>query len=237
MNDQLVLISGVSSTGKTACLRNLENVLYLNCESGKKISFKTKGCWKEVVITDPYQVYEGFEWAESQEDIKYIVIDGLNYLMDMFESVHIIGSSNTMQGWSNYAQYFKNLMQQYVAKSSKNVIFTAHTRSQLNENEMVIETKVPIKGSLANTGLESYFSTVISTKKVKLDVLENYKNDLLTITPKEEMLGYKYVFQTQVTKETIHERMRSAMGLFSDEETYIDNDVKLVMDRLHEYYS
>lgn len=236
INDQLVLISGKSATGKSMCLRNLENVLYLNCESGKKLPFKPKG-FKEVVITDPYQVYEGFEFAETKPEIQYIVIDGLNYLMDMYESVHIIGSSNTMQGWSNYAQFFKNLMQQYVAKSTKNVIFTAHTKTVLNQAEMEMETCVPIKGSLANQGIESYFSTVVSTKKVKLKELEDYENDLLTITDKEHKLKFKYVFQTQITADTVNERMRSPLGLFSDEETYIDNDAKLLMERLNEYYA
>lgn len=128
-------------------------------------------------------------------------------------------------------------MQQYVSKSTKNVIFTAHTKSALNEAAMVIETKVPIKGALANQGVEAYFSSIVSTKKVKLKDLENYSNELLTITDKEKALGFKYVFQTQITADTVNERMRSPMGLFEDNETYIDNDAKLLMDRLNEYYA
>lgn len=236
VNDHLVLICGESSTGKSACLRNLQNVLYLNCESGKKLPFKPKS-FKEVTITDPYQVYEAFDWAEKQDEIHYIVIDGLNFLMDMFESVHVLTSSNTMKSWGEYSQFFKNLMQQYVSKSTKNVIFTAHTKSALNESAMVIETKVPIKGALANQGIEAYFSSIVSTKKVKLKDLENYSNELLNITDKEKALGFKYVFQTQITADTVNERMRSPMGLFEDNETYIDNDAKLLMDRLNEYYA
>lgn len=236
VNDHLVLICGESSTGKSACLRNLQNVLYLNCESGKKLPFKPKS-FKEVTITDPYQVYEAFDWAEKQDEIHYIVIDGLNFLMDMFESVHVLTSSNTMKAWGEYSQYFKNLMQQYVSKSTKNVIFTAHTKSALNESAMVIETKVPIKGALANQGIEAYFSNIVSTKKVKLKDLEDYSNELLNITYKERTLGFKYVFQTQITSDTVNERMRSPMGLFEDNETYIDNDAKLLMDRLNEYYA
>lgn len=235
VNDQLVLICGMSATGKSACLRNLENVLYLNCESGKKLPFKPKK-FKEVVINDPYQIYEGFEWAETQPEIKYIVIDGLNFLMDMFESEYIIDSSNTMKGWSDYAQFFKKLMQQYVSQSTKNIIFTAHTKDEIN-NEKIKETAVPIKGALKNQGIEAYFSTIVSTKKVKIKELEKYKNPLLNITAKEQSLGFKYVFQTQLTEDTVNERMRSSMGLFSDEETYIDNDAKLLMDRLSEYYA
>ena len=236
VNDHLVLICGESSTGKSACLRNLQNVLYLNCESGKKLPFKPKN-FKEVTITDPYQVYEAFAWAETQPEIKYVVLDGLNFLMDMFESFHVLTAANTMKAWSDYSQFFKNLMQQHVSKSTKNVIFTAHTKSALNEVAMVIETKVPIKGALANQGVEAYFSSIVATKKVKLKDLENYSNNLLNITDKEKALGFKYVFQTQITADTVNERMRSPMGLFEDNETYIDNDAKLLMDRLNEYYA
>lgn len=236
VNDHLVLVCGESATGKSACLRNLENVLYLNCESGKKLVFKPKK-FKEVTITDPYQVYEGIKWAESQPEIKTIVIDGLNYLMDMFESVHVLPSTNTMKAWGDYAQYFRNLMQQYIAKSTKNIIFTAHTRTIYNETSMAMETKVPIKGALANTGLESFFSVIVSAKRMKIKDLEPYKSDLLKIAPREEALGFKYVFQTQITKDTVQERMRSPMGLFTDDETFIDNDIMLVLDRLHSYYA
>lgn len=236
VNDKLVLFCGESATGKSACLRNLRKVLYLNCESGKKLVFKPQQ-FKEVVITDPYQVYEGFTWAESQPEIETIVIDGLNYLMDMFESVHVLPSTNTMKAWGDYSQFFRNLMQQYVAKSSKNIIFTAHTRTIYNETSMAMETKVPVKGALANTGIESYFSCIIYAKRMKLKDLENYGSDLLKITPREERLGFKYVFQTQITKETVQERMRSPMGLFDDEETFIDNDAALVLKRLNEYYA
>jgi len=101
---------------------------------------------------------------------------------------------------------------------------------------MVMETKVPIKGALKNNGIESYFSAVVSAKKMTLKALDGYENDLLTLTPEDEALGFKYVFQTKLTKETVGERIRAPMGLWSTAETYIDNDMQLVMHRLHEYY-
>ena len=129
------------------------------------------------------------------------------------------------------------MMQQQVAASSKNIIFTAHTLTTLNEADMVMETKVPIKGALKNVGLESFFSTIIMTQKMDIPTLEKYKNDLLVITDEERALGFKYVFQTKLTKDTLHTRIRSSMGLWSNQETYIDNDVQLVLDRLHSYYA
>jgi hypothetical protein len=155
--------------------------------------------------------------------------------MDMFESTYVVNSSNTMKAWGDYAQFLRNLMLQTVAKSTKNVIFLAHTRQIMNESEMVLETKVPVKGSLANAGVEAFFSTVISTKKVSLKQLKA-TNSLLEITPEEEALGFKYVFQTRLTKDTVNERIRSPMKMWSADETFIDNNLQHVIDRLHEYY-
>lgn len=157
--------------------------------------------------------------------------------MDMFESMFVNTSSDTRSAWGKYAEYFRTLMQNYVAKSTKNVIFTAHTVTVYNAESMVMETYVPIKGSLKNQGIEAFFSVIVSTKKVRLDDLEAYQNDLLNITDKDKKVGYKHVFQTQITADTVNERMRSPMGLFEDEETFIDNDADLLMKRLNEYYT
>lgn len=128
-------------------------------------------------------------------------------------------------------------MSKYVAKSTKNIIFIAHTLDVMNESEMISETLVKVKGSLMNNGIEANFSTVISSKKVNIKRLDPYKSKLLVITPEEEALGFKYVFQVKLTKDTVNERMRSPLGMWKTEETFIDNDMDLVINRLHEYYS
>ena len=170
-------------------------------------------------------------------DVHTIVVDTLTYLMDMYESIYVYNAANGQKAWSDFAQYYKALMQNYVAKSTKNVIFLAHTADTLNEGEMVMETKVPVKGSIKNNGIESYFSLVIATKKVPLKILKDYQSDLLNITPEEQALGFKYVFQTKLTKETVGERLRGPLGMFDTQETFINNNAQLVMDRVHEYYS
>lgn len=166
-----------------------------------------------------------------------MVVDTLTYMMDMFETQYVINSTNSMKMWGEYAQFFKKLMQEGVAKSDKQIIFTAHTSDIYNEGDMVTETMVKVKGSLMNQGIESYFSTVIATKKVPIKTLEKYKNDLLNITPQEEVLGFKYCYQTQLTKETVNERIRGPLGLWLPNETFIDNNAQLVLDRLKQYYA
>ena len=238
VNDNLVLVVGKSATGKSACLMGLKNptgVMYLNCESGKKLPFRSK--FKEFTITDPLQVYEALQKAEEMPEIHTIVIDTSTYLMDMYESLYVVNAANGQKAWGDFAQYFKNLMQQYVAKSTKNVIFLAHTADVLNESEMTVEVRVPVKGSLKANGIESFFSQVIATKKMKVKDLKPYANPLLTITAEEEALGFKHVFQTRLTKETVGERLRGPMGMWDKEETYIDNNIQLVLDRLYEYYT
>lgn len=236
-NDNLVLVCGESTTGKSASLRDLENpegVMYLNCEANKKLPWPAK--FKQFSITDPYQVYEGFNHVAQKGDFHTIVVDTLTFLMEMFYSKYIHGAKDGMAMWSNYQQFFKNLMQDYVAKAKVNVIFLAHVQAIFNDSAMAIEKKVPVQGSLAKNGIEAYFSTVVATKKVPLTELEKFQNDLLIITPQEEALGFKYVYQTNLTKETVNERIRANIGMWDQKETFIDNNAQFLLNRLHDYY-
>lgn len=237
VNDNLVLIGGESGAGKSATLRNLrdqEGVLYLNCESGKKLPFRNKFISK--IITDPYQIFEGFAWAEKQPHIHTIVIDSVSFLMEMFESVHVIGAADTRAQWQAYAQYFKELMQQYVASSTKNVIMITHIAEDLDEATGLRKTQARVKGALKNVGIEAFFSLNVNVKKIPIRDLEGYENDYLNITEEERLVGYKHVFQTKITKSTTGERIRGPMGMFSVQETFIDNDAQILLDIVNEFY-
>ncbi len=239
-NRNLILICGKSASGKTASLRNLKNpagVFYACTEAGKELPFAAQ--FKVHNVTHPHQIFEIFTALEKKEKYHTLVIDSLDYLMDMFESMCVLTSNNTMQGWQDYQQFFKKLMQEYVAVSRLNVVFTAHTMDILNENEAVYETFVKVKGALMNHGIESYFNSVISCKKMKLQKLEAAKQEssLLNITDEEEMLGFKYVYQTRLTKDTVNERIRNPLGMWAPNETFIDNDLQAVLDRFKTYYN
>lgn len=238
-NDNLVLISGQSGEGKSASLMSIENpegVMYLNCEAGKKLPFRSK--FKSVTITDPYQVLQAFDHiAANPGRFHTIIVDTITFMMDMFESVHIVGSPNTMQGWANYNQFFKTLMQEKVATAKVDVIHLAHTLPVFNDERGIYESKVPVKGSLKNQGVEAYYSTVVSAKKVPLRILEKYKNPLLNITEAEQLVGFKHVFQTNITKDSVGERIRAPLGMFDQQHTYIDNNAAALMKHIKEYYS
>ncbi|MNF24265.1 hypothetical protein D3C84_48540 [compost metagenome] len=247
MNDQLVLIAGESAAGKSASLRKIrdqEDWLYLGTEAGKRLPFRNK--FERHIITDPYQVHEAFDYAThglpdqgvaKPDNVKGIIIDSLTFLMDMFETNFVINAANTMTAWGAYQQFFKIMLQQKVASFGKPVIFTAHVKEELNEKAMEMKTSVPIKGALKGNGVEAYFTTVVAAKKVELKLLDKYQSDLLIITDEDKELGYKHVFQTRPTKTTTGERIRSPMGMFSRDQTFMDNDAQLLLDHLNRYYA
>jgi hypothetical protein len=237
VNHSLILIEGKSATGKSAALRNLVDppgVMMLNCEAGKELPFKANFGGGTIVNTD--KVYAAFVAAEKDPKVHTIIIDSITFLMDMYETTRVIPSPDGRKAWGAYAQYFKKLMMKYVAESSKNVIIIGHTSDIYNDKEMVTETRVKVKGSLMTLGIEAFFCNVIAAKRMPVKSLEDYTNPLLVITPEEEILGFKYVFQTQLTKDTINESIRGPMGLWNRDYTFIDNDIQKVLDHLHAYY-
>ena len=237
-NDQLVLVAGESGSGKSASLRNIRNQekwVYLNCEAGKRLPFRNK--FISVTVTDPYEIFDYFQQAMDNPDkIDGIIIDTITFLMEMFESIHINRAADTQKAWGAYFQFFKELMQEKVATFGKPVVILGHTLTTYDQKSLSNKVSVPVKGALKNNGIEAYFSTVVATKKIELSDLAKFDQNLLTITPEDEALGYKHVFQTQLTKSTTGERIRSPMGMFSQDQTFMDNDVQKLLDHLDEYY-
>ena len=236
-NDNLVLIGGVSGAGKSACLRNIkdqEGVLYLNCEAGKKLPFRNKFMSK--VITDPYHIFEGFIWAETQPHIHTIVIDSLSFLMDMFVSVHIMNSADSRSQWQAYQEFFKELMQQKVASSTKNVIIITHIAEDLDEEKGIRTEQAVVKGGLKGTGVEAYFSLNVTARAMPIKELEKHPSEFLNITDDERDVGYKHVLQVRKTKETTGSRIRGPMGLFPQGTVYTDNCAQMLLDVVHDFY-
>lgn len=238
VNNQLVLICGYSATGKSASLRNIrdqQDWVYINSEAGKRLPFKND--FMTLRLDDPETIMLAFDEAINTPSIKGIIVDSLTFLMDMYESQYVLPAANTMKGWSNYNQFFKRLLQEKVVKFGRPVIFTAHVMDTLDEKTMEIRTAVPVKGALKGQGVEAYFSTIVAAKKIPIKELEDYNSDLLHITEEEKELGFKYVFQTRITAKSTGERIRSPMGLFSRNETYMDNDAQILLDHLNKFYS
>lgn len=238
MSKRVIVVTGISGSGKSTALRNMDNVVHLNCEEGKDILFtlKNKQFFKSTHITTPMQVIEYIQLAEDKPQVQTIVIDGLNYLMDMYESQFIYKSADTRSAWQDYGQFYKDLVHN-IAVSSKDFIILAHVAYRYNEQNMAIEATIPVKGALAKAGLEASFTTVIGADIVKIGDLEKYSNPLLNITEDDKEDGFKYVLQTRKFADTKNTLIKVPMGVFARNEAFIDSDMALVMQRLREYYA
>ena len=249
-----VLITGDSTTGKSTSLRNLrapEGVVYFNCEVGKNLPFKTK--FKQVTIKDPLDLYSYIDQVAQKDEYHTIIIDSLSFLMNMYENKYIKAAdgADKRQAWSNYKLFYDNLMDIHVKNCGKNVIILSHVE-KINDEDPSVPTSVAaaVKGSLRTVGVEASFTTVISTKKMSLEAvaiknvdpalsktLKDLTSNLLVITDEEEQRGFKHVFQTTLTSNTTGERIRGPIGLFDLEESFMDNDVQKLLDRMDEYYN
>lgn len=233
-----LLIAGESGAGKSFSLMNMrghEGVLYLNCEGGKPLPFKNN--FKRITIDDPLEIFDLYQKLIDNPGNRYhtVVIDTVSFMMERYEAVHVHGSANTMKAWGDYGSFFKSLMYDYVAKANVYSVMLGHLDAELQEESGQYKYSVPVKGALKKNGLEAYFTTVVVAKKAKIKDLK--PNKLLTITERDEELGYKHVFQTRTTKQTVGDRIRSPFGLFNDDELFINNDAQTVIDQLTAYYA
>jgi hypothetical protein len=240
MSKRVICIVGEPAMGKSASLRTLANqerILYLNCEANKDLPFAHK--FKMVNITDPYQVLDEIAKAEEDGDIDTVVIESITMLMEMFESVHINNAKDTRAAWGEYSQFFKNLMQQYVGPSPLSFIFTAHIENELNEETGQHEMRIPVKGALKKVGIAAFFTVIVQAKRMTIKKIEKYKkdNELLDVSKRDESLGYKYVFQTQTTKETIGDCIRGPFEMFEIQESFMDNDAQALLDVVDDFYA
>lgn len=235
-NKNVVLVCGEPNTGKSTSLMNLKNqdkMAYLNCDL-KELPFKSKFA-VNVEVADAYNVLDFIDEIEQQAGIEGGVLDTITFLMSMYERQYVKTAKDTQKAWGNYGDFYRDLIHR-LKSGTKDYAILAHVDTQYNEAKMAMDSKVPIKGAVGKIGIEADFTTIVSTKQMPIKKLEGFENDLLHITDDEREDGFKYVFVTRVSKDSVGEKMRSAMGLWTRKELYIDNDLNQVFARLKQYY-
>lgn len=234
-NKNIVLVMGKPNTGKSTSLRNLDQtkMVYLNTDL-KEIPFKSNFL-ANAEIADAYEVMSYIDEIEQNSEVTGAVLDTITFLMSMYERQYVINSTNTQAAWGAYGNFYRDLIHKIKA-GTKDYAILSHEESKFNEVLQAYETNVPIKGSVGKTGAEADFTTIVASKQMSVKKLEAFENDLLKITDEEKEDGVKYVFCTRITKDSVGEKMRSAMGLWNRNEVYIDNDLDLVFKRLKQYY-
>lgn len=101
MARMLLLVAGTAAGGKSSSLRTLKNperVLYLSAEANKPLPFRDKFKKLQGGLNNPNDVFQLFDMFEKDSNLDTIVIDSITFLMDMFESMNVLTSSNTMAG-------------------------------------------------------------------------------------------------------------------------------------------
>lgn len=236
-NNLIVAVVGLAGNGKSASLEYIPNQpdwLYLNCETNKPLPFNHK--FNEVVIKSPAKLATYVQQAAANAKCKGIIIDTLTSALDMQEMYAKRTAEDKYQIWDKYRDYILNLFQNGVANCNKPIIFICHV-------EMAKDIKgrsklaIAVKGSTANRGIESFFTNIVYADYVDLDELDEYKNDYLHINEDEKLDDGKYVFQTRKTSSGVGLNIRSTKGLWSRNETYIDNNIMHVINKLQAFYS
>lgn len=235
-NKNIVLIMGKPNSGKSTSLRNIPNqneFVYLNTDL-KELPFKA-AFLQNVEVKDAMDILTYIEEIENEEGVKGAILDTLTFLMATYERQYVNTSANTQKAWGDYGIFYRNFIH-VIKAGTKDYAILAHEDTIHNDQDMTLETKVPLKGSVGKTGVEADFTTVLSAKQVSLKKLEGFENDLLHITDEEQEDGFKYVFVTRINKQYLGEKIKSPLGLWKRNELYIDNDLNQVFKRLKEYY-
>lgn len=237
-NKNVIMIMGKPNTGKSTSLRNMdqESMIYLNADL-KELPFADR-FMSSVEIADANDVLGFIQDIEAEDGVTGAVLDTVTFLMQMFERQYVAPFAGTKTGqsaWGDYGNFYRNFIHAIKA-GSKSYVIMAHEDESLNEQSAMMESRVPVKGAVGKVGVEADFTTILRSMQIPVKKLEGFENDLLHITDEEREDGVKYVFQTRITKESAGAKMRSAMGLWSRNELYIDNDVKQVFDRLNKFY-
>lgn len=234
----LILIVGETGAGKSSSLENIPNQekwAYFNCDAGKEIPYPNN--FQERVISNPKDIPLSLQAIrEKNIELDGVVIDTMTFMMEMFRSQYVVNSEDGFGAWEEYGEFFRNLLQTHLATFPGAAILLAHTESLFDKEAKARVTRVPVAGSLSKNGIEAYFTTVIAAKKIAVDKLKDYANPLLHITEDEKLIGIKHVFQTRVTAETIGDRIRAPKGLWSIQQTYIDNDIHQVIEHMAAFY-
>ena len=251
MSDKLtILIEGASGSGKTSSLANLPNpetVLFLNCE-GKELPYKHDFC--EFRITDPFQVHaalnklinkEKFKHPKTGEmvDISVVILDSFTFLMDMYEAMYVVTSDDTRGAWGTYAVFIRETMLNKVSKLDIPFVATCHILINDDMEEMQKVSRSAIKGSIGKgNGLESYFTTVVYAKRMRLRDIEPYLENatMLNLTDEEKFDEKKHVFVTRPAKQHSGDRIKSPRGMFSPNDLYMNNDVHTLILHINNFY-
>jgi len=204
-----VLIMGRSGSGKSASLRNLSETTFVVNPNRKPLPFRNNEFLK-VMNCDEYLKIKAALKAAYEKGIKLAVIDDAGYLMtSKFMAGHRQAKGNSQFDlYNEIADNFYSLIKFIADELPEDMIVFVTMHEEKND---MGESKPKTIGKLLDDKvcIEGMFTIVLHSLK----------------------LDGKYVFATNTDGLDV---TKSPIGMF--EETYIENDLSKVVERIRSYY-
>ncbi len=250
-NKLTILVEGVSGGGKSSSFQDIpaelqKEILFLNAE-GKELPFAHNMC--EFKITDPVQVIaavnriiEGTPFKhKSGEEIhpKLLALDSFTFLMDQFVALYVRSAEDTRGAWGEYANFIRTLMLDKIAKIRIPFVATTHILQSDDMENMEKVSRAAIQGGIGKgIGLESYFTTVVYAKQLRLKEVEPFLENatMLTISDEERFDEKKHVFVTRPARQHSGDRIKSPRGMFGTNDLYMDNSIPKLINHINNFY-
>lgn len=219
-----VLIIGKTGTGKTSSIRTLdpkETVIFRVIK--RTLPFKFNGLYgkeqKNLFDTPTYEdVLKGLLWANSQSNIKNIVITDGTYIIrqEYFQKAQI-------KGYEKYTAFAMHMQQ--ILKAIQEC-----------RDDIKVFMEYHVENNITDTGVTEYKpSTVGKLLDNQYNILENV-DIVLFANPEFEDKNIKYGFYTNRTIDRNGSEIpaKSPLGMFPD--LFIPNDLKYVADSIDKFY-
>lgn len=210
MPSEKILLIGKSGTGKSTSIRNLDKntTAILKCVN-KKLPFK-KGDkdFKSMYVSNVQELLGVISQIVKSQNYKTIVIDDLFYISS-YENFRRVSE----KGYTKFTDIAKNMfdivtLPDMIQRDDLTFIFITH--SETNPNTLETDVKTIGKMIDSQLGIAGLFTMVLEST----------------------ILDGEYKFLTHnITGSSV---VKTPMEMFEDD--YIDNDLKIVLDTMKEYY-
>lgn len=218
-----VLICGKTGTGKTTAISTLnpeETIIFRVIN--RALPFRHANKYqdgKNIFLTSNYEsVIKGLKWANTQENIKNIVITDATYIIrqEYFAEANV-------KGYDKYTKYAMHMQQ------------ILRTIQELRADIKVF-MEYHVENVVTDSGSTEYKpSTVGKLLDNQYNILENV-DIILFAMPEFDNKEVKYGFLTNrsIDKNGSEIPAKSPAGMFED--LFIPNDLQLVADKIDKYY-
>ena len=219
-----ILVAGKTGTGKTTSVRTLDpNETIILRVINRTLPFKFTGKYgkeqKNMYLTPSYEdVLKGLKWANSQPNVKNIVITDATYIIRQ--------------------EYFKRANETGYKKFTDMAVHMQQILKAIQDlrDDIKVFMEYHVESNMTDAGTTEYKpSTVGKLLDDQYNILENIDIVLFT-DPQYENKDIKYGFVTNRTtdKNGAEIPAKSPIGMFED--LFIPNDLAYVAKKIDEYY-